>query len=290
MGENIIVSIITYNPEIERLRCNIESINNQIKTIVLIDNGSSNIEQIKELVKFFDLTLIQNLENEGIAKALNQALEYSHVNGFQWLLTLDQDSISDDKFMYNYYFFLEKNKRISNLALLTPKIIDRNLVCDNKSFEKEYNECFTAITSGSLINVEIAKRVGGFKNELFIDGVDFEFCLNLKSNGYRIFRINKAKLYHELGHIKVNKFLGAKFITTNHSALRRYYYFRNKIYITKKYYSKYKKWTIKYLFSGIKTLLFIIFFENNKINKLKFSLKGIYDGIFNNYGKYGGKI
>ena len=47
---------------------------------------------------------------------------------------------------------------------------------------------------------------------------------------------------------------------------------------------------IKYLFSGIKTLLFIIFFENNKINKLKFSLKGIYDGIFNNYGKYGGKI
>jgi rhamnosyltransferase len=45
-----LAAIVLFNPEIERLNQNIEAIFNQVDDVVLIDNGSSNLNEVKENV------------------------------------------------------------------------------------------------------------------------------------------------------------------------------------------------------------------------------------------------
>jgi rhamnosyltransferase len=89
-----LAAIVLFNPEIERLNQNIEAIFNQVDDVVLIDNGSSNLNEVKKNVTH-QVHYVVNEKNVGIAKALNEGFEYAIENGFDWVLTLDQDSVSD---------------------------------------------------------------------------------------------------------------------------------------------------------------------------------------------------
>ena len=289
LKKNIIASIVTFNPDIERLSLNINAICNQVEKIIVIDNGSHNIKSVKDTFENLvnkKLEFIVNNENKGIAYALNQALEYSINEGYEWLLTLDQDSVCDEKIIHEFKKFIKTNKQINEVGILGPKIIDNNINYSNEIRKECYiEEVDTVITSGSLINTEIAKKIGGFVDELFIDGVDFEFCLNVRLKGYKIYKVNNAKLYHELGKIKEHNILGIKLITTNHSAVRRYYYFRNKVYIYRKYFKIFPKWVIRNILSSIKTGFLIVLFEEDKSSKINKSFRGINDGISSKFGR-----
>ena len=85
--------IVTYNPDIEKLKKNISRIAGQVCKLVIADNGSKNIEDIKRLAAAFEnVSVILNYENFGIARALNQIMKWSSNNGGDWTITLDQDS------------------------------------------------------------------------------------------------------------------------------------------------------------------------------------------------------
>ena len=46
----VIAGIVTYNPDINRLCKNLDAIKNQVSCIVIVDNASINIEEIKNLI------------------------------------------------------------------------------------------------------------------------------------------------------------------------------------------------------------------------------------------------
>ena len=46
-----IAGIVLYNPDLGRLKENIESICKQVDKVILIDNGSDNIREIEDLIK-----------------------------------------------------------------------------------------------------------------------------------------------------------------------------------------------------------------------------------------------
>ena len=86
--------IVLYNPDTERLKENIEAILPQVDQIIVVDNGSSNVDEICELLnKYEQIKFIWNEENYGIAKALNQLLYFAYKNDVEWILTIDQDSV-----------------------------------------------------------------------------------------------------------------------------------------------------------------------------------------------------
>lgn len=119
----IIASIITYNPDIARLTFNIKAIFPQVDEIVLIDNGSKNINNIKSLIfNYKSIDLIINENNKGIAKALNQAAEYVLKKGYKWIITLDQDSVAPENLVSTYSKFTDCN----DIGIVCCKIIDRN--------------------------------------------------------------------------------------------------------------------------------------------------------------------
>ncbi|HFP9739483.1 TPA: glycosyltransferase family 2 protein, partial [Escherichia coli] len=63
------------------------------------------------------------------------------------------------------------------------------------------------IASGKLINLEVLDQVGFMEDDLFIDGVDHEWCWRAGRLGYKIAIIENAIMKHRLGDARGN-FLG----------------------------------------------------------------------------------
>lgn len=269
--------IVLYNPEINRLNENISAIKNQVDKVILIDNNSSNIEEIKNLIKDEKrVDLIRNNQNMGIAIALNQILERANKEGYEWALTLDQDTICPHNIISEYELNINS---YPDIGIICPYIIDINIsngdeykLVENK--DPEFIE--RCITSGSLTNVKIWEKIGGFDNEMFIDYVDFEYCKRLEINNYKILLINKVAIFHEVGKSSLVKVFNKQFSINNHSELRKYYYFRNRVYTYRKHKNYYNltKESIKL----VKCVIFLSF-EKHSIKKIRVALKGINDGF-----------
>lgn len=277
--ESILGVIITYNPDITRLKKNILAIHSQIQGLIIIDNFSINIAEIEELSRENNVTLIKNNCNKGIGFALNQALFFSKQNEYSWLLTLDQDSICSEQMINKMIDFYEINNRSDEIVILAPEIVEDNGLEIGRG---NTGKVRTVITSGSLNKVQYLIEIGGFNDMLFIDHVDFDLCLRVKKE---IYIVKDAFLYHQLGEKKSSNFFWKQVITTNHSYIRKYYYYRNLIYIVKSYIFIHPKWVLLKLLSSIKGLFKILLFEKEKLLKIKYIFKGIKDGICNKYGE-----
>lgn len=272
--KKIIAAIVTYNPDIEILNKNIKSFYDEVSKIIIIDNNSINIDKILHLQNQ-KIQVISNNINVGIAKALNTALEFAYDDNYDYLLTMDQDSFFDS----NGCRLLLEGFVDDNVSIVCPSLLDVNSK-NLDSVSQPFQQIFATITSGSMCLVKAFIDVGGFKNELFIDYVDVEICLRLQRKGYIILKSKECILNHQLGDSKVFYFFGFRFISTNHSPLRRYYYARNKVYVYKKYSFHFLHFVTIDLLSFIKTVFIIMTFENDKFKKLKMIAKGSFHGLF----------
>ena len=272
--KTILGVVITYNPNLDLLKKNIASFIDSVNAVVIIDNGSKIIEELFYL-ESDKIKVLSNKSNLGIADGLNQALLYADNGHFDLILTMDQDSFFENATVQDLLLGFKND----TTAIVCPSIKDMN---SNHvvTVSEEYAEIFTTITSGSLCNVSILKLVGGFDSKMFIDYVDFELCLRLQKNGFKIIRSQKSVLCHHLGESKIERFFGIPIICTHHSPLRRFYYARNKIYIYKKYFFTFPSFVIRDILSFVKTILIILFFEKLKMEKIKMIVKGIWHGLF----------
>lgn len=272
MEVSISAGIVLFNPDIERLKKNVQAIIEQVDKIYLQDNGSSNFLQVKKLFAGNKkIEIMENPNNRGIAWALNRLCNISTKEGFSWILTLDQDSVCPSDIILKYQKYLEMGD------MLCPRIIDRNAGEISKINSQEYEYVNKCITSGSLLRLKTWNEIGGFDENMFIDGVDFEFCYRAIINNKKIIQINSVCLYHEIGNIKIHHFVGLKVIVKNHSPFRKYYIARNIIYIQRK--RKSHIGIIKALMQEVKLLGIVILYEEQKKDKIKMIIKGTKDGF-----------
>lgn len=274
----ILAGITLYNPNIDRLKENIEAIFSQVEEVVCVDNGSDDFEQIKQLLslKYPEIVVMQNKKNLGIAKALNQMFAYAKENGFDWVLTLDQDSVCPDNLIKSYREVVSRlNEDFKHVGILCPQTVDRNFDSGTEHQEK-YTLVDRCITSASLTSLKTWETVGGFWEDLFIDFVDHDFCAKCKEHGIKILRLNDVQILHELGNGVHHNFLGRRVTALNHSPMRKYYMVRNWIIYmhVHKDVIDYKKERNSYRFFFLKTFLF----EKQKLKKLKQMRKGRRDG------------
>jgi len=285
----ILGSIVTFNPDVKVLLENISAIYKQLDALIIVDNGSKNLLEFEKIInkKFPQIKIVKNIDNYGIAKALNQSLEYANNNQFTWLLTLDQDSRCAPEFIGQMKHNIRDCSGNGKTLVYCPRIVDLNERKDNTNLKKTsalIEKVDFAITSGSLVNVDNAINIKGFDNDLFIDYVDFDFCIRGMNAGYDIYRIHDAILYHRLGEIKVYKFMNFEFSVTNHNEIRRMYMYRNKVYLYKKYFKSNFLWVLRNILSSFKVVALIIIFEKNRLKKMKYIFKGIFKGIRNDLG------
>lgn len=274
--------IVLYNPNIERLIKSLTLISPQVKEVVAVDNGSSNIMQLLvELSPFSNLKIFRNTENLGIATALNQIFEYAETQSYKWVFTLDQDTICPS----NIISSLLEMSHLLNIGILCPAV-EYSSGHTSKRGDKtvNYEEVYACMTSASLTSVEAWKTVGGYNESYFIDYVDNEFCIKLQLAGFKIIRVFSCSIKHELGNLRTIKIFNKKISGSFHNPVRCYYMMRNNVIFIKEYISHLQ--LIKEIGKMAKVSLREIFFSPNKIKTIKFLVKGVNDGLHGVKGKY----
>ncbi|MEJ7679537.1 MAG: glycosyltransferase [Segetibacter sp.] len=180
--------VILYNPVDEVIK-NILSYIDYVEKVYVIDNTEkTNIEIENSISSFPKAIFISDGENKGIANRLNQACKLAVKDGFDWLLTMDQDSSFSIKDISTYKNCVQQLANTDQIAVTGVEIV-RN---ENEGINCGFTEVTSLITSGSMINLALLNAIGVFDEALFIDQVDFEYCYRALLKGYKVIQFNNV--------------------------------------------------------------------------------------------------
>lgn len=275
--ENLGIVIVTYNPEsIQELlnRCT-----RFTENIIVVDNDSNNKDLIKRQCSLFSCAYIHLKRNMGIAKAINEGVKYLLGKGISWMVTFDQDSIPPKELIdyYNQVIICEDNIGLIGVGY------DYHVENLPKASDIKWKKSHDQITSGLLHNMNMWQKIGGYKEEYFIDCVDFEYSLRADSYGYNTFTIQNKIMTHSLGNPKTVKILWIKISTMNHSSFRQYYIVRNHFWLAKNYSKKYPWYIISKFYHLSIRLIKTILFDDNRKKKTYRIYEGFIDGLKSEY-------
>ncbi|QUS59310.1 glycosyltransferase [Synechocystis sp. PCC 7339] len=274
----------------------------KIDFVFIVDNSPSDLK----LVVPVNHTIKYCPENIGVAGGLNIAIQWFLNKKYDFLWIFDQDSLPEFdtlKILLKEFDYLQSSK--IPVGIISPAIVDVQtkslLLCGYRTpfklnwqnpnqdyfYREKLYQCDVVITSGSLINLQAAKNIPLPNPDLFIDGVDWEYCLNMKKHGYHVCVSEKTTMQHNFGTYLTH-------LNQNHpiyiySSLRYYYINRNHTYIeTRLSNNPYYK-TLSYLHrlqSLIKKIGKIIIYEpDQKLIKIWASCLGFYHGLIGKLGK-----
>ena len=228
-------------------------------------------------------------ENLGLARALNDIIEVFRASTSQYLFLFDQDSrISDDYIdrMINEYQSISLVDH--SIVCLAPMLIDvkhpsisatNAILGSSQSIHTPYP---TAATSGCLFTQKSFSTVGVMDENLFIDGIDHDWCLRAWTNHCSIYFSTKTELLHNMGDGFIKYGSSLKPIHSN--ALRHYYIVRNSIYMI--FWKSFPMgWNLR---EGLKTIRRIAGYpmlSRNHLLSLQMVALGILHGIFKRMGK-----
>lgn len=270
-------AVVLYNPDKSVLE-NIKTYSPIVNKVYAIDNSTNADEELVKLIQ----KEIKNLEyvslngNQGIAKALNVGLKKVIDDKADYCLTMDQDSKFPTDEIENIKKYLEDNHEEYGIISLNAKGVD-----DNDDFQG-IKDVDVWITSGNFIVIENYLKTKGFKEELFIDLVDFELCEQFHNVGKKVGIIGEITINHKIGEPSIKRLLWKKIKVDNHSPIRYYYQFRNTEYLYRRNKTFYKRWHR----DGYKVQLVQMLVGENKKERLKMIRKGRKDGRKGVLGPY----
>lgn len=274
---NLCVIIVLYNPTIDQVKNKANTLKN-ISTI-FIDNSESPFSGFDLNENFVNFHYIHNEANIGIAAAHNKGIKIAKtLYKADYVLLLDQDSDPGPSFIHNSLKDIQLAKDL-NFAVIAPQLVNlKNHVKYKLDLKKNVKQNFKiakkSSSSGSLIPVKAFNAVGDFKESLFIDLVDSEWCWRANSLGYVCLVSNINTLFHDIGEQDIH-FLGLHFIRSK--PIRMFYQYRNWLLLIKE-----KHVPIKWkLTESIKKILFIvlILFHSPTKQDIYQIIRGIFQGI-----------
>ena len=285
MLKKIAGCVILYNPEKSDLE-NIKTYVSKVEQLYVFDNteGKSNKDFFKnyENVQYFS-----DAENQGLPKRLNAACKIAINEGFDFLLTMDQDSSFDNKNIDLYFENVASFKEKEKVAVFG---LEYNLN-DLKKEIPNFIEIDHVITSAAIMNLSLFYEIGGFDENLFIDCVDIDYCYAELSKGLKTIKFTNLFFNHSLGEThrrgSVTSLYLFKKNVTIHSPLRLYYIYRNLLYLEakhknnlpeiviklKKNYKRHLKRSLKYSEKFFQACKYIVQakrdFRTNKMGKIR---------------------
>jgi rhamnosyltransferase len=285
---NTCAIVVTFRPD-AGLVTRVSQVMTHAREIVIVDDGSgAEFAATLEGARLTSsATLLCNRENRGQAAALNQATEFALSRGFEWALVLDQDSLVLPALLTGAQAAYREYPTPQKLAVIGADHDHAFHYKKRKRFPNAgaYRDMRTVITSGSFVCLAVLRQIGGFKEELFIDSVDDEYCMRARQHGFAIIEATAFGTEHKIGAPKTVQLFGKPRSTSNHSPVRRYYMARNRVSLAAKYFFRDPAWSLLLMKSLLREFLFIAMFEELKAAKFKASAIGIWDSIVGRSGK-----
>lgn len=194
----------------------LENINYKNFKIVIVDDGST--DGSSQFVKEHhpDAVLLLGDGNLWWAGATNKGMEWAFSNGFDYILTFNDDQVVDKEFLKNLVLVAQKspNSVLSShvfslnhgITLHSPGIVvhtetgnARNITYSAQSQTHEPYEVDIAPGYSVLIPRSLISEVGYFDSkrfpQIFMEG---EYCLRVKRAGYKVIMVPNSKVWNDL--------------------------------------------------------------------------------------------
>lgn len=285
--------VVAYHPGPE-VPGHLAAIQKQVAHLIVVDNEAS-VASHALLAPFASqpaVEILSNPDNRGIATALNQGVARAAAAGFEWVATFDQDSLVPDGYFAGLLAAWAGHPGRERVAILAPLYRDRHLGFvfspggPVTAAAPPVQPVSVTATSGNLVSVAALRAVGGFREDFFIDCVDFEFCLRCRRAGWSVLEVRSVLLEHAAGRWQQRPWLWKNPRFNDYDATRRYYQARNRLIVYARLGSVDPRWTLRdawgYACDGAKLLLFC----TGRRKKLSAMLTGGWHAVTGRRGRW----
>ncbi|MEN2386000.1 glycosyltransferase family 2 protein [Comamonas sp. A7-5] len=295
---NTFCIVVTFNPDLDHLTKFIEKLDQQFNKVIIVDNSSKDkffvesLEKKSSKIKFF-----LNDDNLGIGKAQNIGIHWALNQNASHIAVFDQDSLIQDDYLESLLKEEENLKRLGKqIAAIGPILVDEatgnripffqyGKFKKRRVFLTKENttvECFSLLSSGTLMNRKAVLEVGFYNEELFLEYVDIEWGARARDLGFLSYGTSATTLTHNLGDERLHLF---SIVIPLHSPLRHYYTMRNGIYMQKMKFVPFS-WKLNDAIRLIRSFILFSIFNPPRLKQVYFMLKGLIHGCKNKMGKY----
>jgi len=156
--------------------------------------------------------------NPGLAQAYNTACEIAAAEGFEWLLTLDQDTLLPPPFLTRIRDIIAGLPPTSSVAAIVPLVTDGDRTLSPyrllagalprwypAGFLGTVPQALYAVNSASTLRVSAIRQVGGYDPLFPLDLSDINLFHKLHAAGYKVFIAGDLRVHHELALLNKEK-------------------------------------------------------------------------------------
>lgn len=272
MACRILAIVVTYFPEKELIEKNISAFIDHVDKVIIWENTP---KDKKHLYRYINNPKVEYCGDgvNSISHALNYAWKYAEKNGYDHLLTMDQDSVFED---FSYYLKYTVNAEKAPHGIWSPWIVSHEFP-KKKCLTEDIIEMKTAITSGLLQKVSLISELGGWNEGFDIDGIDDEYVFNATRSGVKTYAIRNAFLIQQYGKPMDASFMGHTVTLPNYSPQRYYSIYRSHVQLVRMFPEQ------KLFILGCREhwgglIKWIFLFEDQRFKKLYKIISGIING------------
>ena len=117
--------------------------------------------------------------------------------------------------------------------------------------------------------------------ELFIDGIDHEWCFRAWSKGYAVRVSNRVTMLHDMGDASLNYF--GRYKPVHRSPVRHYYVVRNTLYLTRLAYLP-LGWRLRELLKTPRRIAAYVLFSSDRWRTVRLIAHALCDGLAGRMG------
>jgi rhamnosyltransferase len=186
-------AVVTYNPELYRFKEVITGISPQVSRVVVVDNGSKNAEQLRNLCgSLKNCDFIEAGFNSGIAHALNLCVRRLMERcSPDFVLLLDDDTIVFENSVEKALKILNTLSESMRNHVGVVKMGSQNGDCSIRPIKR-------GPVSGTIVRADLLRKIR-FREGFFLDQTDFDFYSKVWEHGYVALLINCKLIDHKLG-------------------------------------------------------------------------------------------
>jgi rhamnosyltransferase len=287
-SETAVIKVLFHEKNISRNE--LKRMSEEFRFFLIVNNSTDEIDNC-----FSDLSnilILNNLNHNGLAGAYNLGISYLMHTNPKYILFLDEDTPVDKIFdLLNldlYDSFISKQ-----VAAVAPNYIDSismtkglHLLLHRFSFKKisrdfvGISKVSFMINSFSIWRYEALLNIGNYDELMKIDLIDTDYCLRAVKMGYDLILNSNYVFVHKIGDRISYRFMSREFRSGNHGPFRRSLIMQNLIILLRKHFRLFPILLVVVISRIVYEFMGIILAEKNKVQKVKMSFIGLFNGCF----------
>lgn len=194
----ILCSIILFKPNWDNVKSLLEDMSKYIDDFFLWDNTPDGCGKDNFLGYIISRKKNAGAGNVGLSQAYNEAWIYASKYGYDYLMTMDQDSRWRGLETYISLIESHENKTQFNSVYFVSTTAGNSVpfTCIDSG----------GINSGAVIPIRFLNKIGGYNTDFFVDAIDDWLILEAKKIICNVLLLVTAKLYRNMEKVDMGSF------------------------------------------------------------------------------------